>query len=268
MTILNEESRNNLIAKSKNSVKGLERYKKRVKSRVASSTQEFNQIDMNKLFKDNILEVSIKVNGETDNYLVKISFGGILDSINKEINRTGELDLRSIIRGIINTFNSSDVYISCTCPDFYYRFGYYATVNKYNSGTPQLIPSKETNPNDKLGSACKHSLLVLGNTSWIIKVASVINNYVEYMQKHNERLYQQIIYPAIYNKKYEEPIQLDVFDDTLASDEETITKSNIEARRKGQFKPGNPYRFTKNIDNQGQLTIDEVENIESEEDNE
>ena len=125
MTILNEESRNNLIAKSKNSVKGLERYKKRVKSRVASSTQEFNQIDMNKLFKDNILEVSIKVNGETDNYLVKISFGGILDSINKEVNRTGELDLRSIIRGIINTFNSSDVYISCTCPDFYYRFGYY-----------------------------------------------------------------------------------------------------------------------------------------------
>ena len=106
MTILNEESRNNLIAKSKNSVKGLERYKKRVKSRVASSTQEFNQIDMNKLFKDNILEVSIKVNGETDNYLVKISFGGILDSINKELNRTGELDLRSIIRGIINTFNS------------------------------------------------------------------------------------------------------------------------------------------------------------------
>ena len=88
------------------------------------------------------------------------------------------------------------------------------------------------------------------------------------MQKHNERLYQQIIYPAIYNKKYEEPIQLDVFDDTLASDEETITKSNVEARRKGQFKPGNPYRFTKNVDNQGQLTIDEVENIESEEDNE
>ena len=53
MTILNEESRNNLIAKSKNSVKGLERYKKRVKSRVASSTQEFNQIDMNKLYHTN-----------------------------------------------------------------------------------------------------------------------------------------------------------------------------------------------------------------------
>ena len=34
---------------------------------------------MNKLFKENILDVNVPVKGETDNYLVKITVGGFLD---------------------------------------------------------------------------------------------------------------------------------------------------------------------------------------------
>jgi hypothetical protein len=55
------------------------------------------------------------------------------------------------------------------------------------------------------------------------------------MKKHKERLYADIIYPAIYGKKYEEPVQQDMFDDELATDEETIDTSNAEAREKGRF---------------------------------
>ena len=74
-----EASRNDLITKSKVSNKGRQRFKRRVKSKVASQVKQFNSIDMNKLFKDGILTVNVAVKGETDDYVVKMSFGGFLD---------------------------------------------------------------------------------------------------------------------------------------------------------------------------------------------
>lgn len=256
--IMNEDSRQDLVAKSKKSQKGLQRYKKRLKSRILSSVREFNQIDMNQLFKDNIITIKIKIHGETDNYLVKISYGGVLDEIKRLLQPDQEIDLSILIRALINAFNRNDVYISCNCPDFYYRYGFYATVNKINSGEPQLIPSKETNPDDTLGSGCKHILLVLANTSWIIKVASVIKNYVEYMKKNRQQLYANIIYPSIYGKKYEEPVQLSIDNDsTLATNSDIIDKSNIEARKKGQFEIGNQYRFKPKDPLKSQIDIED-----------
>ena len=126
-----------------------------------------------------------------------------------------------------------------------YRFAYWATRNKINSGDPQPSNGKWIrNPDDKLGSACKHVLLVLSNNSWILKVASVINNYINYMQRNRQKMYADIIYPAIYKKKYEEPVQTSMFDsDTLETDKETIDISNEQGRTSGQFKQGNEYRF-------------------------
>ncbi len=125
------------------------------------------------------------------------------------------------------------------CSDFFYRFGYWATVNNINSGEPQLIPSDETNPNNDLGPGCKHVMLVLSNTSWLIKVASVINNYIKYMLKYREKQYADIIYPAIYGKKYEKPVQQNIFDDEMETDTETIDKSNEEGRVSGRFSSEN-----------------------------
>ena len=139
---------------------------------------------------------------------------------------------------------------------------YFATKKDINSGTPELRPSKITNPDDDLGDGCKHSLLVLSNTGWIIKTASVINNYIKYMEKNQKRLYADIIYPAIYGKKYEEPVQLDIFNkDELDTDKETIDKSNKYARSKGQFQQGNPYRYQKQeIDDTIPLNLEGEEN--------
>ena len=86
------------------------------------------------------------------------------------------------------------------------------------------------------------------------------------MEKNQKRLYAQYIYPAIYGKKYEEPVQLDVFDDELETGEETIDKSNTYARTKTQFQKGNPYIYEKQPD-KNQINIDELEKIEGEEDN-
>lgn len=151
------------------------------------------------------------------------------------------------------------------CPDFHYRFGYWATRNKINSGVSETRPSKITNPTDSLGSGCKHILLVLNNNSWLIKVASVINNYIKYMEKHFQKAYSDIIYPAIYGKDYEEPVQLS-FDDTdnLAGEEdiEILDTANEYGKKSTQFQKGNTQgvRFAKNnveIDDQMSLFDDE-----------
>ena len=256
---LHEESRKNLLSKSKQSNKGFQRFKRRVKSRVANTVKQYNAIDMNKLFKDDILTIDVQVKGETDTYVVKISFGGFLELLYDQLKVTNEFNLKAVTRALINGFNRDDVYIHCSCPDWQYRFAYFATKNNINSGDAENRPSDITNPNDMLGSACKHVLLVLSNTSWLLKVASVIHNYVNYMEKHYERLYQKIIYPAIWHKDYEEPEQLSLFDDEdeLATDTDTIDKSNIHAKTKNQFKQGNEYRFRPGPD-KNQISIDDV----------
>ena len=261
---LYEDSRTSLIARSKQGKKekdGKTRYQKRLKSHVATSTKQYNKINMNELFKNGIITIGIEVKGETDNYIVTMSYGGVLDELRKLLKaNNNQLDLRIVIKSLITAFNKNDVYIRCTCPDFFYRFGYWATKNKIINGDVQLIPSDETNPNDDLGPACKHTLLVLSNTSWLIKVASVVRNYIIYMEKHMQKQYANIIYPAIYGKEYEEPVQLDLFDDELASDESSIDRTNRYAKERTQFKSGNKYRIqSQKSPTEDQISIDEIE---------
>ena len=211
--------------------------------------------------------MNISVKGETDDYTVKISFGGFLDILNKLLDGQVEnLNLRNITRALVTGFNQDDVYIFCSCPDFHYRFGYWATRNKLTSGEPEDRPSDITNPDDTLGSGCKHILLVLSNNSWLMKVASVINNYIKYMEKHYQKLYADIIYPAIFNAKYEEPVQLSIddidSDDTLHTDSDTLDSANKYNQERTKFQKGNQQgvRFAPNGDesnDQLELPIDE-----------
>ena len=267
--ILLEKTRNQLVSDSRNVKKerdGQTRYQKRLKSRIGSSVREYNSMNMNKLFKDNILDVNIQVYGETDNYIVTLSFGSILDEL-KTLLRNGQpLQLRDIVRALVASFNKDNVYIHCSCPDWQYRFAYFATKKDINAGNPELRPSDITNPDDDLGDGCKHVMLVLNNTSWIIKTASVINNYVKFMEKNQKRLYADIIYPAIYGKKYTEPVQMDLFnDDELATDKKTLDKSNEYARTKNQFKQGNEYRYPRQERNNTiPLDLDGEKNVRQE----
>lgn len=270
MSIILEKSRNELITQSKRGERekgdGKTRYEKRLKSRVSSSNRTYNRMDMNSLIKDGIVNISIEVHGETNDYLVKLSWSGFLDALQDELKRDNKdsLDLRVIIRALVISFNKGDVYISCSCEDFFYRFGYWATIDNINSGEPQLIPSDETNPNNKLGPGCKHILLVLSNTSWVIKVASVIINYITYMEKHRQDQYARIIYPAIYGKEYEEPVQTNLFDseeDELSSEQSDIDIANKSALERSRFQKGNVQgvRFAPKDEIEGQEEINNQE---------
>lgn len=380
-SILNEDRRSELISRGKSGERekcdGKTRFEKRVKSKVANTVREYNQINMNSVFKDGILTVIIPVVGETSNYKVKIKFSGFLDILRRETERLSKIDLRTIVRALLDSFNQDDVYISCSClhpdtkiklldgteptvqemcqrfeagerlycysidsqgdfipgevekvwvtgqttelieitldngekiqttpdhlymlrdgtylpaaelqegqslmplykvtsicrirlevpvdvydikmkgepnflasagvilhncEDFFYRFSYWATVKNINSGEPQLIPAKITNPTNNKGPGCKHIMLVLSNTVWLLKVASVINNYIKYMERYRQNDYAKIIYPAIYGKKYTEPVQLsmdDSKDDILTDDETFINTTNEYGRTSGRFK--------------------------------
>lgn len=258
---LYEDSRTKLLTKSKSSVKGKQRFNRRSKSKVANNVRQYNSIDMNKLFKENILTVNISVKGETDDYTVRISFGGFLDILRDLLDDdVNNLNLRNITRALITGFNKDDVYIFCSCPDFHYRFGYWATRNNLTSGEPENRPSDITNPKDTLGSGCKHILLVLSNNSWLIKVASVINNYIKYMEKHYQKLYADIIYPAIFDKEYEEPVQLsldDTDDNTLRTDSDTIDDANKYNQERTKFKKDNTQgiRFASDNKNDDQMEL-------------
>lgn len=269
LNILNEElliekKRAELLSKSKNAdnyvdtSKGKNRYARRTYSHIPNTVRQYNNISMDDLFKRDELSVTIPVLGETSHYDVKIKFNGVIDEIayNLRLGKEEEVNFRHVIQALTRVFNRADVYVSCTCDDWKYRMQYWSTQGDYNSGMPQNNPGMGiVNPHDSKGAGCKHVMLVLANVDWMMKVASVITNYINYCKEHMERNYADYIYPKLYGKKYEKPVQLDLFDndDNLPSDKETISQSNAAAREKGQFKPGNPYQFKK------QPKVDQVE---------
>lgn len=205
------------------------------------------------------------MDGETDSYLVTISFKGFLNYLHKELAKLdNKLSLRVVIRALLDGINSDDVYMRCSCPDYQYRMAYWASRTDTIVGDKETRPSNITNPNNRLGSGCKHLMLVLSNTSWMIKLGSVIFNYINYMERNYKKLYADVIYPAIYDKKYEEPVQLDI--DSLDNDEldttsSMVDKSNKYARDKNKFQVGNKWRFQpKQNKNQLNVSIFDDEN--------
>ena len=271
--LLTEDKRNQLMAQGRRGAKekdGKSRYEKRVKSKVASVVRSFNEIDMNSVFKYDILTINVPVTGETDNYMVRIKFGGFLELLRRQTERQdGVLNLRAITRALLDAFNQEDVFIHCSCPDWTYRFSYWSTIKDINSGPPENRPAKITNPKNNLGPGCKHVMLVLSNNSWLIKVASVINNYIIYFERNRKKDYADVIYPAIYGHEYQEPVQLSIDDNQDMNDQELINKANELGRTRGQFKAGNPYRYQPRQNNQapGQMTFDDEPNLSTNQEN-
>ena len=205
--ILLEKSRAELISKSKNADKtkayGTTRYDRKDVQHIYNPKKALNNLDMNALYKANLLSLKIPVQGETNNYEVEILFDGILDAINRELkNNQYKLEYKVIYKAIIDAINKQNIYIACNCPDFQYRFSFWASKNRYNAGRPQTIPARFTNPRDTKGAGCKHSLKVLADLDWALDLATCINNYVTYMEEHYPEKYKEIIVPALYNMSY------------------------------------------------------------------
>lgn len=252
--LLQEATRSELINKSKNAEKtktyGTTRYDRRTKSRMSTNVAQYNKIDMDALFKRDILTVGIDVQGETNKYVVTVRFSGVLEEIRKAVKQNnGKLEYKAIAQAMSRVFNSGDVSINCTCKDFIYRMRYWANKNGYGTQY-EPRPSDITNPNDTKGAGCKHSMLVISRLDWMMKVGSVINNYIKYCQTNLQKSYADYIFPKIYGMKYDKAIQLGLFDTgLLPSDQQTLSDITAQQQQnkdeKGRWVQGNEYRFTK-----------------------
>ena len=127
---ITEANRRDLIDKGKsgdnyvpwNQDKGRNRFERRRHSSIYTNVSQFNNLDMNAFFKADMLIVGIKVIGETDEYITKFKFEGVLEELQREVkNNKDKLEFKSIVSALIRVFNSQDVYISCSCPDWKYQ---------------------------------------------------------------------------------------------------------------------------------------------------
>ena len=249
--ILNETKRLQFISKSRKgaqykSKKG-NRWSAKINCKVANTVKEYNKLNMDKFWKNDLLNLGIRVKGETGDYIVKVEFTNILSRLQEKIKQNRNLlELKLIYKSLTEALNSSDVKVSCSCPDFKYRLSYWLSQHDEIEGEKENREAQITNPNDNLGAGCKHILCILNNADWLHKISSVINNYVAYAKEHMEDLYARYIFPKLYGMEYKKAIQLciDDFDENgelktdLKSDEATLNLANALGKERGKIKKG------------------------------
>lgn len=242
-----EVSRQQLLNLGRNGAKykgkNTNRWTAKSKCSIANTVRDYNQIDMNKFWKDDILKFIVKVKGETDNYEVTVEFSKLSQKIQGYVKAAkNQFDRDIVTKALMNALSSSDVKISCNCADFKYRLAYWSSKEGAKSGEQETRPSDITNPTNNLGLCCKHILAVLNNVQWMRNVASVIVNYANYCKENLEYNYSRFIFPKIYGVPYNQAIQMCLSDfdnqgqviDELKTSKELINLANAIA--KARFK--------------------------------
>lgn len=247
---LTETNRTSLIAQSrnagtyKNQERGKNRFERKKYSRIANAVKSYNQIDMNKLFKQDILQVNIPVVGENDEYTVTIKLEGVIAEIQKNIkNNSNKLEYRTIIQALTKVFNTTDVYVKCTCSDFKYRFAHWNIIKNVSVDDSANDPGPGkgiANPNDDKGRGCKHILLVLSNGDWMMKVSSVINNYCHFLSEKKPEAFLKLVFPKLYGVPADEAADNGIVADNedLETGKDLIDIVNEYGKNRGRFKKG------------------------------
>ena len=247
---LEEATRVQLVAQSRNvgqykdTSRGKTRLDRKKYSRLANAVKAYNAIDMNKLFKQDILQVSIPVVGETDEYTVTIKIEGVVAEMQKNIKNNGnKMEFRTIIQSLTKVFNTTDVYVKCTCQDFKYRFAHWNIIKNVSVDDSSADPGPGkgiANPNDDKGRGCKHVLLTLSNGEWMMKVASVINNYCHFLSEKKPDAFLKLVFPKLYGVPADEAAENDLVADKedLETGKDLIDTINAWAKDRGKFKKG------------------------------
>ena len=247
---IKEDTRAQLVSKSKtagaykDTSRGANRFERKKYSKLASAVKQYNTIDMNDLFKKDILQVNIPVVGETNNYEVTIKMEGVIAEIAKNIKSDKfKFEHKTVMQALTKIFNTANVYTKCTCPDHLYNYAHWNIVKNVSSDDSSKDPGPGKgirNPKDDKGRGCKHILLVLANVDWIMKVASVINNYVHYAEEKLQKPFLNVIFPKLYGIPAEEMVTQDLIDDDkfLDSSKGLIDAINDYAKNRGKFVKG------------------------------
>jgi hypothetical protein len=230
-------------------------------SKIANAVKNYNEIDMNKVFKQDILQVNIPVVGDSDEYTVTIKIEGVIAEIQKNIkNNDNKFEFRTIIQALTKVFNTTDVYVKCTCPDFKYRFAHWNILKNVSVDDSASDPGPGkgvANPNDDKGRGCKHILLVLANGAWMMKVASVIQNYCHFLSEKKPEAFLKLVFPKLYGVPADEAAENGLVEgnEDLETGKDLIDIIHDWAKNRGKFKKGsnkNPVTNTGPGDNKKQ----------------
>lgn len=124
-----------------------------------------------------------------------------------------------------------------------YRFAHWNIVNNVSVDDTASDPGPGKgirNPKDDMGRGCKHILLILANADWILKVASVINNYIHYAEENLQKPFLKIIFPKLYGIPADEMVEQDLVDDDkyLDSSAGLIDAINDYGKQRGRYTKG------------------------------
>jgi hypothetical protein len=83
-------------------------------------------------------------------------------------------------------------------------------------------------------------LLVLANGDWMMKVASVINNYCHFLSEKKPEVFLKLVFPKLYGVPADEADQNDIVEDNedLETGKDLIDIINEYGRTRGRYKKG------------------------------
>jgi hypothetical protein len=131
--------------------------------------KDFNNVDFKDLFENNNFTWSSRVG----DYIVTISFEGPFDLLQWQLksmkgkNRWKRINHKMLVDCLSKALDTEDLFIDCRCPDFIYRYKYWATQADCNYGLPQNTAPKVRNVKNNKGYCCKHILAVLYGKRWV-----------------------------------------------------------------------------------------------------
>ena len=122
-------------------------------------------------------------------YIVTLSFEGAFEILRWKTksfngtNRWKRITHRMLVECLSEALDRRDLYIDCSCPDFKYRFAYWATKAGCKYGLQQNVAPKVRNVKNNKGYCCKHVLAVLFGKRWVPAAAKT---WLQFIQKNSD----------------------------------------------------------------------------------
>ena len=160
------------------------------------TTRDFKNVNFKKLMIEDEFLTVLRVG----DYVVSVAFEGAFEELQDLVksmrgpNRVQRLSLTVVQEALSRALDTEDLYVSCSCADFKYRFRYFASQKNYLFGKPietRKPKYKKTNMDDNKGYVCKHILAVLYGKRWVPFAAKA---WLSYM-KSNPELTDEYLWP-------------------------------------------------------------------------
>ncbi len=188
-------------------------------------------------FMSDWLVITTNISGNSSTYEDAIAFKGVFTDLIEAAKQSSSHTVNSklIIKSIHTSLDKNDIYISCNCPDFKFRYDYWATQGKFKWGKLQNSNGKQIrNPNNNIGSMCKHLYALLRSNKFLNAISDKIMRII-------------LANLDILYKKYD--INLEEFKVNAAAYDRLMT-ANIARSKSGKFtKTSNNEETNKDGDN-------------------